>query len=172
MLKLGLLLVLLGSLIYGQTGTPYVGVCQVFADLVKYDKQVIRVEGELVAGKHGMELASAICPNADKRWRTAICLMHSADPSAPRVGFATEGIPLFTIGTATRALIDEKTGFRSRAIIEGQLFVAEPGGGYCQANTYRVEMVVTKVLQFSVNRGDEKSLNETGDKESRRRPEK
>jgi hypothetical protein len=141
-----------------------VSVCEVFAHGQDYAMRLVRVEGELWVGRHSVALLDK-CPNTQASSPTAICLKSSGELHAPPVPFVTSGVPLDALAIATGTLLDQKTGFRARAVIEGQLFFAEKGrGGFCALNHYRVMMVTKQLISYSAQQAAGGADKETAQK--------
>ena len=134
-----------------QSGLP-ASVCDVFSNPSKYDGQFVRLSGDFFSG-HNWGFVDNEC-RLESRITPAICIETSHDPTAPRVSFTTDRGALNLVSTLTRELITRELTkeFRSRAVIEGQLFVAAPNrAGFCSGNQYRVMIVAKRLVSFSLD---------------------
>jgi hypothetical protein len=140
------------SSVCAQTGPSRSTVCDVATEPAKYQGHLIQVQGELSAGTHSMALLSESCATVEDKRRAEICIVTTAFPSAPSVNFKSDSLPLEILAAAERELREQKTGFRGEALVQGQLFVAPPSGGFCHANRYHLMLVVKELNSYSTTR--------------------
>jgi hypothetical protein len=153
------LVCVLASVVAGLCSAQGVGtsitVCEALANPQRFTTQIVRIEGEFSSGWHGMFFSTFNCQNIEPRLRHSMCIVPAGQFGTPSVPFSTSTGPLLAVASATRTLLETNTGFRSTAVIEGQLFVAESGGaGFCANRSSQAMLVARNLVTYSTSQAN------------------